>query len=149
MASLIQWTWVWVNSGSWCWTGRPGVLQSMGSQRVRHDWMTELNWFCSQVKRSLWVTLAYLWRIHWENNLYLLFHDMRCMSTRFKALCQPWFWSLFRECSLPGRAGKAKAQVNATQAPDLTSPTPSGPLFMTSTAVSKGPSVPLGQLISE
>ena len=36
--------WVWVNSGSWWGTGRPGVLQSMGSQRVRHDWATELNW---------------------------------------------------------------------------------------------------------
>ena len=44
MASLTQWTWVWVNSGSWWWTGRPGVLQFMGSQRVRHDWATELNW---------------------------------------------------------------------------------------------------------
>ena len=44
MASLTQWTWVWVNSGSWWWTGRPGVLQSTGSQRVGHDWETELNW---------------------------------------------------------------------------------------------------------
>ena len=44
MASLTQWAWVWVNSGSWWWTGRPGLLQSMGSQRVRHDWATELNW---------------------------------------------------------------------------------------------------------
>ena len=44
MASLTQWTWVSVNSGSWWWTGRPGVLQFMGSQRVRHDWATELNW---------------------------------------------------------------------------------------------------------
>ena len=44
MASLTQWTWVWVNSGSWCWTGRPGMLQLMGLQRVRHDWTTELNW---------------------------------------------------------------------------------------------------------
>ena len=43
MASPTQWTWVWVNFGSWWWTGRPGVLQSMGSQRVRHDWATELN----------------------------------------------------------------------------------------------------------
>ena len=42
MASLTQWTWVWVNSGSWWWTGRPGVLQFMGSQRVRHFWATEL-----------------------------------------------------------------------------------------------------------
>ena len=44
MASPTQWTWVWVNSGSWWWTGRPGVLQFMGSQRVGHDWVTELNW---------------------------------------------------------------------------------------------------------
>ena len=43
MASLTQWTWVWVNSGSWWWTGMPGVLQSMGSQRVVYDWATELN----------------------------------------------------------------------------------------------------------
>ena len=44
MASLTQWTWVWVNSGSWWWAGKPGVLQSMGSQRVGHNWVTELNW---------------------------------------------------------------------------------------------------------
>ena len=44
MASLTQWTWVSVNSGSWWWTGRPGVLRFMGSQRVRHNWATELNW---------------------------------------------------------------------------------------------------------
>ena len=44
MASPTQWTWVWVNSGSWWWTGRPGVLRFMGWQRVGHDWATELNW---------------------------------------------------------------------------------------------------------
>ena len=44
MASPTRWMWVWVNSGSWWWTGRPGVLQFMGSQRVGHDWVTELNW---------------------------------------------------------------------------------------------------------
>ena len=42
MASLTQWTWVWVSSGSWWRTGKPGMLQSMESQRVRHDWETEL-----------------------------------------------------------------------------------------------------------
>ena len=42
LASLSQWTWVLVSSGSWWWTGRPGVLQSMGSQRIGHDWATEL-----------------------------------------------------------------------------------------------------------
>ena len=44
MASPTRWTWVWVNSGSWWWIGRPGVLQFMGSQRFRHNWATELNW---------------------------------------------------------------------------------------------------------
>ena len=44
MASRTQWTWVWVDAGSWWWTGRPGVLQCMGSQRVGHDWATKLNW---------------------------------------------------------------------------------------------------------
>ena len=44
MASAIQWTWVWACSGNCWWTGKPGVLQSTGSQRVRHNWATELNW---------------------------------------------------------------------------------------------------------
>ena len=44
MASPTWWTWVWVNSGSWWWTGRPGMLRFMGLQRVGHHWGTELNW---------------------------------------------------------------------------------------------------------
>ena len=48
MASLTWWTWVWVNPGSWWWAGKPGVLQSMGSQRVGHDWVTELNWYLTR-----------------------------------------------------------------------------------------------------
>ena len=48
MALPTQWTWVWASSGSWWWTGKPGVLQSMGSQRFRHEWETELNWMLKQ-----------------------------------------------------------------------------------------------------
>ena len=44
MASPTRRTWVWVNSGSWWWTGSPGMPRFMGSQKVRHDWATELNW---------------------------------------------------------------------------------------------------------
>ena len=44
MTSPTQWIWVWLSSRSWWWTGKPGVLQSLGSQRVGHDWATELNW---------------------------------------------------------------------------------------------------------
>ena len=51
MASLTRWTWVWVNSGSWCWTGRPGVLRFMGSQRVGHNWVTDVIW--SDLKSKL------------------------------------------------------------------------------------------------
>ena len=43
MVSLTWWIWVWASSGNGWWTGKPGVLQFMGSQRVRHDWMSELN----------------------------------------------------------------------------------------------------------
>ena len=53
MASLTQWTWVWVNSGSWWWTRRPGLLRFTWSQRVGHDWMTELNW----LKKVRWASL--------------------------------------------------------------------------------------------
>ena len=49
MASPTQCTWVWVDSGSWWWTGRPGMLWFMGLQRVRHNWMTELNWTATLV----------------------------------------------------------------------------------------------------
>ena len=55
MASLTQWIWVWVDSGSWWWTGRPGVLWFMGSQRVGHDWATELNQLsCLRLTVSKW-----------------------------------------------------------------------------------------------
>ena len=54
MASLTQWAWVWVNSGSWWWTGRPGVLRSRGLQRVGHNWATGLN-------RRIH---SYTWRLH-------------------------------------------------------------------------------------
>ena len=53
MASPTQWTWVWVNSGGWWGTGRPGVVWFMGSQRVRHDWVTELNWTELRTRTSL------------------------------------------------------------------------------------------------
>ena len=51
MASLTQWTWVWVDSLSWWWTGRPGMLWFMGLQRVGHDWVTEVNWTLKHVRQ--------------------------------------------------------------------------------------------------
>ena len=74
MSSPTQWTWVWVSSGSWWWTEWPGVLQSMGLQRVRHDWVTELNWteFWHQI---FWVEALHLLLkalSHWANHFYPL-----------------------------------------------------------------------------
>ena len=51
LASPTRWTWVWLGSRSWWWTGKPGMLQSVGLQRVGHDWVTELNW----TEQSQWV----------------------------------------------------------------------------------------------
>ena len=63
MASPTQWTWVWVNSGSWWWIGRPGVPQSMGSQRIGHEWATELK-ICLggyyMRLQDLWIQDSYL-----------------------------------------------------------------------------------------
>ena len=63
MASATQRTRIWVNSKSWWWTGRPDVLRFMGSQRVRHNWLTELNW----------TELYVIWFRHICTLLYLTF----------------------------------------------------------------------------
>ena len=57
MASLTWWTWVWVYSGSWWWTGRPGVLRFMGLQRVVHDWATEL-----KISKNRYLKVDYIGR---------------------------------------------------------------------------------------
>ena len=68
IASPSQWTWVWASSGSWWWMRKPGVLKSMGSQRVRHDWATELNWHIrSKAATALWLPpLIVLSVLSWE-----------------------------------------------------------------------------------
>ena len=54
---IIRWTWVWASLECWWWTGKPGALQSMGLQIVRHDWVTELNRYCSLLLRHEWTHL--------------------------------------------------------------------------------------------
>ena len=60
MASPTRWTWVWASSRSWWWTGKPAVLQSMGLQKVRHSWVTELNWRSFE-SRHKWIPVP-TWR---------------------------------------------------------------------------------------
>ena len=85
MASLTWWTCVWVNSGSWWWIGRPGMLRFMGSQRVGHDWVTELNW-------SLWSQLFLCW-------IFFIFHIYHLLVTLISLPFSSAFmlinWSLY------------------------------------------------------
>ena len=73
MASLTQWTWVWVNSGSWWWTGRPGMLPFMGLQRVGHDWVTDL----------------------------ILSEDGWINSTSYHGICQHMLWPIYTLVNFP------------------------------------------------
>ena len=89
MASLTQWIRVWVNSGSWWWTGRPGMLQSMESQRVGHDWATELtDWLqCRKPGFKPWVGKI-SWRRKWQ--LIPVFLPGKHHGQRSLADCSPW-----------------------------------------------------------
>ena len=84
MVSLTRGTWVWVNSGSCWWTGRPGVLWFMGLQRVRHDWVTELNWTLKKKNR---VCLS---EIQIEPRSYSLPDSLRENSLSFIGFNQSW-----------------------------------------------------------
>ena len=70
MALLTRWTWGWVNSGSWWWTGRPGMLRFMGLQRVEHSWATDLIWSDVTWRRKWQSTLVFLpWKSHKQRSL--------------------------------------------------------------------------------
>ena len=97
MASPTRWTWVWVNSGSWWWTGRPGVLQSMGSQRVVHDWETKLNWIeiqqsgdTSSFQGTLLASYGVMMQKRrsgntvWKMNMHFKMQQILVLSSRFR-----------------------------------------------------------------
>ena len=91
LASLTQWTWVWVDSGNWWWTRRPGVLWFMGSQRVRHDWATELNW----------TELVYLYitEFHLKSTIHSFIHSLPTYSALYlsRTMCSCLFPKVMRE----------------------------------------------------
>ena len=75
MALLTRWTWIWVNSGSWWWTGRPGVLWFTGSQRVKHGWATELKW----TDYNLWYVKLYPKTSGFKFSRKILFYFSSCI----------------------------------------------------------------------
>ena len=86
MASLTQWPWVWVNSGSWWWTGRPGMLQFMGSQRIGHNWGTELNWTEWFIVTSAWMQVFPGLKAHLLDRKRATEHSFSSVSWGQKAL---------------------------------------------------------------
>ena len=102
MASLIRWTWVWAGSGSWWWTGGPGVLQSMQSQRVGHDWGTEPNWW----NASLCVLVLHTHtNTHTHVRVCVYIYDMYTyICTCVVYSCTQSYLTLWdpMDCSLPG-----------------------------------------------
>ena len=72
LASPTHWMWALVSSGSWWWTGRSGTLQSMGSQRVRHNWVTEMNWYTYISHFKLQEILNHLFLYNYIRSTYFL-----------------------------------------------------------------------------
>ena len=91
IASPTWWTWIWVSSRSWWWTRKPGVLQSMGLQRVGHDWATELKWTENVIQVDIVIQYVAFWE--WDFSLSITHlkctHVVECISVFF--LC----WVLF------------------------------------------------------
>ena len=100
MASLTQWTWVWVNSRSWQRTGRPGVLQSMGSQRVGHNWVTELNW-TDKEELTICGPKSLVFKVSQKGDLFILLSSSLDTHSIVQAhsLCKCWHllsnWKVF------------------------------------------------------
>ena len=89
MASPMQWTGVWVGSRSWWWTGKPGVLQSTGSQRVEHNWETELTNY--DIWNNVYITVAWYYFYYILPNyvcccVVWIFYDVETMSLKPKCL---------------------------------------------------------------
>ena len=97
MASLTQWIWVWVSSRRWWWTGKPGVLQSMGLQRVWHNWATELSWTFF----SLWLDNVVTWTnsYNWEEPSTLVL-TLALMREGCRLLPKSYSWSFINKTGL-------------------------------------------------
>ena len=96
MVSLIQWTWVWVDSGSWWWTGRPGVLQFMELQRVRHDWATELNWIYKRIKLDPCISPLRKINLEWNEDLNVRLKTLKLLKENIgKMLLYMCFGNIF------------------------------------------------------
>ena len=97
MVLLTRWTWVWARSGSWWWTGRADVVQSMGSQRVGHNWATDLNWTALKLSNFSKIVQQHTQLnflnviIQWILSLF----PQKQRESYFRCLCELWQTSLY------------------------------------------------------
>ena len=115
LASPTQWTWVWISSRSWWWTGKPGMLQSMGSQRVGRDWVTELtklNWLQNGSCLSAWEAFTMCHSYFWPGCPISNDHSAVLSTVNLEAVASRscgnhnrlqrrrgwWQWSLSQNC---------------------------------------------------
>ena len=93
MASPTRWTWVWVDSRSWWWTGSPGMLRIMGSKRVGHDWVTELNWTeVGLLGSTPLISGSYPFHDHWASAYYVGKKKNLPRLVFKKFVSNLWFW---------------------------------------------------------
>ena len=101
MASPTQWTWVWIESGSWWWTERPDVLQFMGLQRVGHDWATELNWTescISVIRKDACCDFSFLnlARLDLWPEMWSIPESVSCALGKKKMYPAVWWWNMLK-----------------------------------------------------
>ena len=106
MASPTRWTWVWVNSRNWWWTGRTGMLQFMGSQRVGHDWATELNWTDVLLREKVKVKVAQSYPTLCNLTDYTIHGILQARTLKWVAFPFSRVSSLFRNQTQVSIAGK-------------------------------------------
>ena len=112
MALPTQWTWVWVNSGGWWWTGRPGVLWFMGWQRVEHNWATELNWTELRIWSRPWVLYSgYIFNALTSGVLLTLWRACPSQGSQFLEIVKNSHESTFHIQTNQSRAVISQGQV--------------------------------------
>ena len=112
MASLTQWTWVWVNSRSWWWTGRPGMLRFMGLQRVRHNSATELNWTETNSNHLLLFQTMWINTSSTESNLSKIHISLRPSHFSYRILSYRYIYTCGKRYAISAAKDQEKTYIS-------------------------------------
>ena len=112
MASPTRWAWVWVNSRSWWWTERPGMLQFMGSKRVGHNWVTELNWYLIYLHKTVNICWIIEKAREFQKNVYFCFINY---ANTFDCVGHNKLWKVLKELGISDHLTCLLINLNAGQ----------------------------------